>query len=142
MRCFTCNEVGHMSYSCPNSQRETVNLVRLSDEQHHEELVRVFSTPLKYSEQPATASLDGAYFEATLNGKKALAYADSGSAKTFVNSSLVEKDKLLSLEQPSNFTLLDGTPLVVLGKTSLNLLIAGIDELVEVFLLIFHVRFY
>ncbi|KAJ8018256.1 hypothetical protein HOLleu_43849 [Holothuria leucospilota] len=128
-RCFTCNEIGHLSYNCPNSPNGTLNFIRFSTEDCCEELVRFPN--INTSTIP---KLDGAYFEATVNGKVTLAYADSGSAKTFVNASEVELTDIIPLDSPLNLTFLDGTPLVVLGKVVFNLSIAaGVKDEAEAF---------
>ncbi|KAJ8043242.1 hypothetical protein HOLleu_10240 [Holothuria leucospilota] len=127
-RCFTCNEIGHLSYNCPNSPNETLNFIRFSTEDCCEELVRFPN--INTSTIP---KLDGAYFEATVNGKVTLAYADSGSAKTLINASEVELTDIIPLDSPMNLTFLDGTPLVVLGKVVFNLSIAGVKDEAEAF---------
>ncbi|KAJ8028182.1 hypothetical protein HOLleu_30349 [Holothuria leucospilota] len=127
-RCFTCNEIGHLSYNCPNSPNGTLNFIRFSTEDCCEELVRFPN--INTSTIP---KLDGAYFEATVNGKVTLAYADSGSAKTLINASEVELTDIIPLDSPMNLTFLDGTPLVVLGKVVFNLSIAGVKDEAEAF---------
>ncbi|KAJ8041281.1 hypothetical protein HOLleu_12055 [Holothuria leucospilota] len=59
--CFTCNEIGHLSYNYPNSPNGTLNFIRFSTEDCCEELVR-FPNINTYT----IPKLDGAYIEATV----------------------------------------------------------------------------
>ncbi|KAJ8039475.1 hypothetical protein HOLleu_17206 [Holothuria leucospilota] len=89
VRCYVCNGYGHLSYACPNSSNQSVNLIRLSTETRHEELCPLES---ELYDKSATdlCKLDGTYFEATLNAGKIFAYADSGAARSFVHPIVVD----------------------------------------------------
>ncbi|KAJ8041624.1 hypothetical protein HOLleu_12496 [Holothuria leucospilota] len=128
--------MGHYSYNCPGSMpAPTVNLVRLSSNTMQEVLCSVDASEFKdYQPAPQFCRLDGAYFEAVLSGDNILAYADSGAGKSFTSSLLVKPGQLMPLEEPINFTLMDKTPLIVMGRVLSELEVAGETKQVELFI--------
>ncbi|KAJ8037368.1 Short-chain dehydrogenase/reductase family 42E member 1 [Holothuria leucospilota] len=133
LRCYRCNQVGHVSYNCPNNpQEDVINFVRISDPTHQEELHAVVDMVnpkeenLQYNCKPK-----GAYFETLIDGEASLAYADSGAGVSLISTSLVRTRVVKPLEQPICLSLLDGTPFVVAGKTTCTLEVAGERDQVE-----------
>lgn len=60
-----------------------------------------------------------------MDSEKTFAYVDTGSDASFATSQLVRQDKIVPLDKPVNFTLLDGTPLLVTGRILSNFSVAG-----------------
>lgn len=135
LRCYRCNQVGHVSYNCPNNpQEDVINFVTILDPTHQEELHAVVDMINPKEENPQyNHKPKGAYFETLIDGEASLAYVDSGADVSLISTSLVRTRVVKALEQPICLSLLDGTPFVVAGKITCTLEVAGERDQVEFF---------
>ena len=105
VRCYGCNEWGHYKSACPKSRRSGYVDYILSSTSHEDELKPVYKVVSSVKGVDVNTGdnmwkLDGAYFEASIDGNHILAYADTGAGVSLINPSVICCERAVQLQQP------------------------------------------